>query len=174
MKTAKKGRLNDPKEPSSEREMPAYLATLTPKDWKPLFRFIPLLRAKKGLGKWNSPEKEDGVTIMPYCVLGSTEREFLKLVYRMRLVIPFDWGKWSEGRRLVRQDVSGLDLLTLLKLMTAIVRNDRYCEGALHSAMSNGVMLGILKAMKVRVEKPRVKKGSTAKRPSKKAAVLAT
>ena len=169
MKKAGKGRLNDPKEPLSEKEMPAYLATLTPKDWKRLLRFIPRLQAKKGLGKWNSPKKEDGVSVMPYCVLGSTEREFLKLVYRMRLVIPFDWGNWREGRRLVRQDVSGLDLLTLLKLMTAIVRNDRYCEGALHSAMSNGVMLGILKAIKVRVEKPRVKKGSKAIRQSKKA-----
>ncbi len=136
----------------SEKEMPAYLVTLVRKDWKPLFALIPRVQAKKGFGKWRFPKKEDGAFILPYCDPGSTEQKFLEVVYRMRLVIAFDWGKWDKGRKLEKKDPSGLDLLTLLKLMTTYVRADRFCEGALHSAMKNGVMLGILKAIRLRVE----------------------
>ena len=73
----------------------------------------------------------------------------------MRRVISFDWGKWDKGRKLEKKDPSGLGLLTLLKLMTARVRADRFYEGALHSAMENGVMLGILKAIRLRVAESR-------------------
>jgi hypothetical protein len=140
------------KPPLTEAEMLTYLATLKREDWQPLFALIPLIQAKKRFGKWQAPGSKDGVIVLPHFAAGKTEHEFLKLVYLMRLVIAFDWGKWEQGRRLLKQDVSGLDLLTLLKLMTAIVRNDRFCEGALHSAFSNGIMLGILKAIRTRVE----------------------
>ncbi len=139
-----------------EKEMPAYLATLSPNDWKPLFSLIPSIQGKEGLGKWRSPRKENGAIILPHICFGKTELKFLKLVYRMQLIVGFNWSRWEQGRKLVKRDVSDLDILTLLKLMTAIVRSDRYCEGALHAAIEGGVMLRILMAIRLRVEESTV------------------
>ncbi len=102
--------------------MPSHLATLALENWKPLFRFIPRIQAKKGFGKWHYPKKESGVFIMPYFSFGRTEREFLKLVYRMQLVISFDWGKWGRTRSILRRDVSRLNILTLLKVVLTSAR----------------------------------------------------
>jgi hypothetical protein len=45
-------------------------------------------------------------------------------------------------------DFDTVDLLTKCKLITAIVRNDRFCEGALVSAFNSGLILRILKSIK--------------------------
>lgn len=134
------------------KEMSVHLATLTREDWKPLFALIPQIRAKKGFGKWKYPKKEDGVFVMPYYEPGSTELEFLEVVYRLRLVLDFKWADWDKSGKIGKKNPGDLDVLTLLKLLTGIVRRDRYCEGALRNALRDGRILGILKAIRLRVE----------------------
>lgn len=48
-------------------------------------------------------------------------------------------------------DFDTIDLPTTCKLITAIVRNDRFCEGALDSAFESGFMLRILKSMEKQI-----------------------
>ncbi|RKZ14292.1 hypothetical protein DRQ53_11845, partial [bacterium] len=72
---------------------------------------------------------------------------FFEIVYGMPLIISFDWGAWDEGRTIASDkdfDLDALDLPTLCKLITAIVRNDRFCEGALVAAFESGLILRIL------------------------------
>jgi hypothetical protein len=140
----------------TEKEILVHVANLTPRDWKPLFALIPLIQAKKGLGKWKHPKEEDGVFVMPYYDLGSTELKFLELVYGLQLVIEFNWPDWDKSGKIAKKDPGDLNLLTLLKMLTRIVRGDRYCEGMLHTALSDGRMLGILKAIRLRVEEGNV------------------
>ncbi len=40
-----------------------------------------------------------------------------------------------------------VDLLTKCRMITAIVRNDRFCEGVLVSAFESGLMLKILRSL---------------------------
>ena len=140
----------------TERGTSVHVATLTPKDWKPLFALIPRIEEKQGIGKWKHPKEEDGVIVIPYCELGSTELEFLELVYGLQLVIEFNWPDWDKSGKIANKDPGGLNLLTLLKLLTRIVRRDRYCEGTLRTALTDGRMLGILKAIRLRVEERKV------------------
>lgn len=44
-------------------------------------------------------------------------------------------------------DFDSADLIKKCKLITAIVRNDRFCEGALVSAFESGLILKILKSI---------------------------
>ncbi len=44
-------------------------------------------------------------------------------------------------------DFGTTDILKKCKLITAIVRNDRFCEGALVSAFESGLILKILKSI---------------------------
>jgi len=58
--------------------------------------------------------------------------------------------KWAEGQDILSKadyDFDSLDLVTKCKLITAIVRSDRFSEGALVSAFNSGVVLRILKSI---------------------------
>ena len=65
-------------------------------------------------------------------------------------MIDFDWGKWDEGREMAQNkdfDFDTVDIPTKCKLITAFVRNDRFCTGALAGAFTSGIMLRILKSI---------------------------
>jgi len=48
-------------------------------------------------------------------------------------------------------DFDTVDLETKCKLITAVVRNDRFCEGTLLSAFKSGFVLKILKSIEKEV-----------------------
>jgi hypothetical protein len=44
----------------------------------------------------------------------------------------FDWGSWLQGSTMLSDkdfDFDSIDLVAKCKLITAIVRSDRFCEG---------------------------------------------
>jgi hypothetical protein len=75
---------------------------------------------------------------------------FINVAYTMPLVVDFDWTTWEEGPKLLSiPDVNWneIDLLTKRKLITAILRKDRFCEGTLAYAIGSGLILRILKSI---------------------------
>lgn len=70
-------------------------------------------------------------------------------VYQSGFAFPFDWSGWKEGRAMRLTDVATADLLTLRKLLTAFVRNDRFCGGALSAKCSDGWVEQILRRLRV-------------------------
>ena len=56
----------------------------------------------------------------------------------------------NEGQRMLQDesfDYDSIDVVTKCKLITAIVRSERFCEGALVSAFESGQILKILKSI---------------------------
>ena len=100
-------------------------------------------------------EKDDKGTIrLPYCIEAPIVSRFLEIVYSLPIMINFDWGAWEEGRKIASDenfDFDTLDISTKCKLITAIVRNDRFCEGALVSAFESGLILRILKSIEKQI-----------------------
>jgi hypothetical protein len=75
--------------------------------------------------------------------------DFLKLVYELGIILDFDWPSWDEGRELIiKKDFTDLDIETHCKLITAIVRSDRY----LVENFENGNILSILINLKTKIE----------------------
>ncbi len=69
----------------------------------------------------------------------------------MPIIISFDWGSWDEGRKIIADvnfNFDTIDIPEKCKLITAIVRNDRFCEGTLIAAFESGFMLKLLKSIK--------------------------
>jgi len=70
--------------------------------------------------------------------------------------VVFDWMNWDEGEAILHQyktfDFKQLKVISLCKLLTAIIRSDRFCEGSLVSSFKNGTILKILTAMQDRVK----------------------
>jgi hypothetical protein len=44
-------------------------------------------------------------------------------------------------------DYDSVDLVTKCKLISAIVRNDRFCDGALASSFASGIMYKIIRSI---------------------------
>ncbi len=128
----------------------------TLKDWQPLFALIPRIESTSTFGECVGGDKnEKGYFQLPYIVPGQVVSQFCEIVYGIPIVIGFDWGSWSEGREILSDtnvDFDTCDLVTKCKLITAIVRNDRFCEGALVSAFKSGLILKILKSIEKEVK----------------------
>ncbi len=60
----------------------------------------------------------------------------------MNLIVPFDWPDWQEGRDWYADEAESkydtLDYETALKLITAVIRNDRFNDGAILRSFESG------------------------------------
>ena len=76
---------------------------------------------------------------------------FVELVYEDDWVIGFDWSRWDEGREIASDitRVANADMLTIRKLITALVRNERFCEGALQDAYEQGLIAAIIRRIEM-------------------------
>ena len=77
-------------------------------------------------------------------------QQFRDVVYSIPIMIDFNWGTWDEGRAIVSDDnfdYDTIDIPTKCKIITAIVRNDRFCSGRLIEAFESGMMMKVLKSI---------------------------
>ena len=124
----------------------------TQQDWQPLIELIPKVESTSKFGEW-----EEENILFPYCIEAPIVSQFLHIVYRLPIIISFDWGAWEEGREIASNDDfdhDTLDLPTKCKLITAIVRNNRFCDGVLVSAFESGLILRILKSIEKQILPP--------------------
>ena len=125
------------------------LQLYTLEDWKPLFDLIPLIKNEKQFGEFNFEQKGSTITKMHW-ELKEIASKFHKICYEMPIVIAFDWEKFDEGRKIASDsnfDYDTIDIPTKCKILTAIIRNDRFCDGALVGAFDSGLILKILRSI---------------------------
>lgn len=129
--------------------------TFTRQDWQPLIELIPKIENTSKFGEWAGGEKDEkGIVQFPFCIPTKIVSQFLEIVYNMPIIINFDWGSWEEGWEMLNNkdyNFDTLDLPTKCKMITAIVRSDRFCEGALVSAFESGLILKILKSIEKQI-----------------------
>jgi len=112
-------------------------------------------RIQSYTGEWGMRHEdehtESGALIFPWIDQTPLIHEFVQFMYDKKLVVVFVWTEWQEGRDwYALQDESKYDTLdveTILKLLTAVVRNDRFNDGALVRAFESGVFPKILQKL---------------------------
>jgi len=123
----------------------------TRQQWKPLLDLIPIIEKTKKFGEVGGGQQdENGVFTLPYSIPSEIVIRFEKIVYDIPIIIGFDWSAWDEGREIARNkdfDFDTIDIPTKCKLITAIVRNNRFCDGALVGAFESGLILRVLKSI---------------------------
>ena len=91
---------------------------------------------------------------MPYYQLSPVVAGFVDACYKTGWVQPFDWVEWkgtAEAARL-RDDRTALEESTreqLGRLLTVLIRQDRFVEGALGSSYELGLLTGIVRRIAV-------------------------
>ncbi len=127
-------------------------------DWQPLIELIPKVESTSKFSEWASGEKEEEETIQfSYCKEEPIVSQFLDIAYKLPIIISFDWGAWDEGRKIVSNDEFDFDTIDIpakCKLITAIVRNNRFCDGVLVSAFESGQILRILRSIERQILPP--------------------
>jgi len=118
-------------------------------DLEKIASYLPYFSQKESFGEWKGLESDNGTFHMPYVDYSGKVNAFKKLLYTSNFIVVFDWGNWDKGKVLTehREQITHTDLLTLRMLTTAIVRNDRFCEGAFLSAAQDGLIATILKRL---------------------------
>lgn len=112
-------------------------------------------RIQDYVGEWgirhNNERTESGVSIFPWVENYFLIQDFISFMYENDLVVKFRWTEWQEGRDWYALDDESkyekLDVETALKLLTAVIRNDRFNEGALVSAFETGVFPKIIQKL---------------------------
>ncbi len=130
---------------------PEHLVSLHPEDWKKLFRHLPELDETDNFGGWQQERHRlTGVIYMPHVYETKLVTDILQELYELQLIISFDWGAWTEGSRRLAEEpffVDDLDAVTICKMITGIIRSDRFNEGSLLVAFQNGRMPALLRAL---------------------------
>jgi hypothetical protein len=118
-----------------------------------LARFLPILE-QSGFkaGEWSGlREAEPGVFVMPYVDYGDIASDFVDAAYKHGWVLTgFDWVMWkdTEAAQALWTDaatVAGASPRELAQMLTVVIRQDRFVEGALLGAFESGLMLRIVR-----------------------------
>lgn len=95
-------------------------------------------------------DEESGFYVLPAIELSARERQFLNLAYQDRWVMEgFDWMTWlrsERGRNLTSRKtlIAQATEMELAQVITTLVRQDRFIEGALHEAFQSGLIAAMV------------------------------
>ena len=129
----------------SIEDLPAHLSKITQDQWKNLFDMIPEIENTTYFGEVTY---KDGTTYP--ATWAEIVQRFHAYVYEIGLIVDFDWPHWEEGRNILSEEVPDLSnhsAVTLCKLLTAVVRSDRFVEGNLIAYFEDGTILNILRGL---------------------------
>ena len=118
--------------------------SLSTEDWKQITDLNARIQSHTGTwGQTRGDEKtESGEISVPYVTSAPLIYEFTRMWYDKNLVVLFNWSEWTEGREWYAhndpQKYDILDAVTALKLLTAILRYDRFSDGALMGKLASG------------------------------------
>lgn len=128
-----------------------HLDQIKEEEWKELFDLIPEIERTKNFGETVFPEKSSqGVQSFPFVNQSQIVTRFVDVIRKLEITPVFDWMEWSEGKSMLEHketDYHNLDTVTLCKLLTVILRADRFAEGYLVGRFNDGTLLDILKAL---------------------------
>ena len=96
-------------------------------------------------GHWDDP----GGSCLPGYSFSRVASEFMHAAYDLGWVCPdFDWVHWKQTSEAIqlRDDARALSRATpeqLSRLLTVVIRQERYCEGELADAFESGLLTAI-------------------------------
>ena len=116
-----------------------------------LAQFLPVFEQPGfEFGTWHgSYESSPGVLALPFFERNETSQRFVSMAYDEGWVLPgFNWPAWqvTAEAMTLRDDPAALAAASpdqLAKLLTVLIRRDRFVEGALNSAFEAGLLTAI-------------------------------
>ena len=101
-------------------------------------------------GQWvHPPARADGVLEFPYFAFSTEASDFIRTCYEVGWVQEFDWPGWKSSPEAIqlRDCPAAIEEASpdqLGRLLTVLIRQDRFVEGALNGAFESGFLVRIL------------------------------
>lgn len=124
---------------------------LTKENIDKILEYLPLLEDKTKKFFVEAPQDKPGVVVLPAYLMTSIGLKLYEDLYKEGFVTDFKWVDWVyEAGEYSAYDekLSKADLKDVRRLLTIIVRQDRFCEGLIEEVIDSGLMLKILKRLK--------------------------
>lgn len=120
-------------------------------DLRELIQFLPALESPdfKAGEMAGMDQVEPGVWSMPYANYGAVATAFADAAYKHDwVIIGFEWSEWMRTEEAIglRDDGDKLAAASaeqLARLLTVVIRQDRFVEGALLEAFESGLLLRV-------------------------------
>jgi lipopolysaccharide biosynthesis glycosyltransferase len=110
------------------------IENLSEENWLELQSLYDQILDTEELSEYVPDEKNGNKIVLGYHTTAKPLNDLMRFFYDHKLIIDFDWSNWEEGREIAKRDgkdkFNDLDEEKTLKLFTAIMRNDRFSEGA--------------------------------------------
>ena len=127
----------------------AAIAAVTEAQWAELWAALDALAGETVFAEWAGGQTVDGVTHVPY-------PEYTPAVERLRaaiggagLIVPYDWMQW-DGIERYREPAALADAseADAVRLITAIVRSERFSDGSIEGALERGLLQAALERLR--------------------------
>ena len=122
----------------------------TPEQIRALADFWPVFCNPKFVYEVQDEAKEEtGVITMPSSSLSPEAKAFNKMIYQEGWILDgFDWPEWAQTDEFKDlfskpEALGKASAHQLAKLLTALARKERFCEGTMASACSDGLLARI-------------------------------
>lgn len=119
-------------------------------DWEALFQVV----AAMDEGDWEvcsggSPLSASGTVGIPYAVYSSRVETILEF-FRTHLMVPFPWSEWLRENPDISESatISNADPANVVRLITAVIRSERFNEGTIATAISSGALRAIIERLR--------------------------
>lgn len=132
----------------ADAEIEARLAAAPAAAFDELWAAAEALAAEDGHGTWAGGDVVDTVVIdgverevrqMPYVDRSSALDRVHAALGGVGAIVPFDWPSWEgRARYATADDVAGAGVADAVRLVTSLVRGDRFNEGLLLAAADDG------------------------------------
>ncbi|WP_425077900.1 DUF6508 domain-containing protein [Psychroserpens sp. S379A] len=133
-----------------------HLTNLSKEEWNYLFDLLTEIKKTKVFGELiESKIKDDGSYSFPYWKSTEIVHKTFETITLLELAPAFDWMNWENGKEILNDyeyDYSELDIIVLCKLLTCVIRLDRFNDGYLIKSFNNHTIQKILTSLKSKVE----------------------
>jgi hypothetical protein len=142
----------------TDADIEAALRAGTPERWRALWEAFDDLLAEPEPGTWSGGEQVDTTVVdgeehpviqMPYVIYADSVQRVVQALYALDAVVPFNWPHWDGIARLREPyALATASVADAVRMATAIIRGDRFTEGALAGAIDDGTFPAALERLR--------------------------
>jgi hypothetical protein len=121
------------------------LASQTAGLWRQLFAAADLLDAEGDRVEWTPGRSPDGALAFPYPVYSPAVRSVERLLYELGVIVAsFDWMAWDMAHYAGGDGLASAPAAMAARVATAIFRGERFADGTIAAALSDGTLRAVL------------------------------
>jgi hypothetical protein len=131
---------------TSDAEIEARLRAAPASAWEDLWAAADAVAAEDEHVAWGGGERVGDAVQLPYGVYSEAVRRLLSCLGAVGLVVVFDWPAWVAAHP--DRDVDDRPVADAARLVTAICRAERVCEGTVAAALADGTLPAALRRLR--------------------------